>query len=693
MRVFIIRPFGVQQNIDFDRVEAQLIQPAILRLQELGRDVSGGTTGEISYAGNIREDMFRLIAISDLVIADVTIHNANAFYELGIRHALCPGHTHLIRGGPIENKYPFDLQTDRYLEYNLENPGASVERFAQALNSTLAGERDSPIFTLLRDLKPHGRGQLVKVPEDFREEVERARNSARRGDLRLLAQECQSFEWDQEGLILVGDAQFKLRAYGGARDTFELLRNGAPNHLHANWRLGTIYQRLALTAAPQDKEDLATRSDQAINRALRVAETPGDEAEQHSLLGSNAKNRWMDDYRSVPPEQRELRALESACLEEMLKQYMKAAACDLNAHYPAVNVVAFLKVQTLLARRYPDSWAGLHDKDPAGELREREELAERLVAALRLTLQLDDVFKDHQKPLDSWAASSIADTILLSTPDKTPQITKRYRDANAGADRSALEANRRNLAIFRELNLLEPGVTAALGVIDEAMRTKSPPEPPLKRVLLFTGHMVDAPKREPAKARFPRTAAAEQKARKLIYDAVVSEVGADAGETLGIAGGACGSDILFHEVCAELGIKTDLYLVIPPAEFQRESVARGGPGWETRYQELCEKGAPRVLQSSLALPNWLINKPQYTVWIRNNLWMLFSAVATGARKQTVIALFNEERDEDGPGGTKHLLVTARAYGLKTVPVDARPLLIVGAGWDLRELADPGESPG
>jgi hypothetical protein len=103
-------------------------------------------------------------------------------------------------------------------------------------------------------------------------------------------------------------------------------------------------------------------------------------------------------------------------------------------------------------------------------------------------------------------------------------------------------------------------------------------------------------------------------------------------------------------------------------------VARGGPAWEERYQVMCEKGTPRVLQNSLALPNWLTNKPEYTVWIRNNLWMLFSAVATGARKQSVIALFNEERDEDGPGGTKHLLDTARAYGLKTVPVDARPLL-------------------
>jgi hypothetical protein len=47
--------------------------------------VAGGTTAEINRAGNIREDMFRLLVVADLVIADVSIHNANVFYELGIR--------------------------------------------------------------------------------------------------------------------------------------------------------------------------------------------------------------------------------------------------------------------------------------------------------------------------------------------------------------------------------------------------------------------------------------------------------------------------------------------------------------------------------------------------------------------------------------------------------------------------------
>src|SRR4051812_15565174 len=88
---FIVRPFGKQKTrisetvieIDFDVVEKTLIDPVLTRL-----GITGRTTGEIVVAGNIRDDMFEMLLTRDLVVADVTIHNANVFYELGIRHAL-----------------------------------------------------------------------------------------------------------------------------------------------------------------------------------------------------------------------------------------------------------------------------------------------------------------------------------------------------------------------------------------------------------------------------------------------------------------------------------------------------------------------------------------------------------------------------------------------------------------------------
>jgi hypothetical protein len=99
VRAFIVRPFGTKEGTDFDRVERELISPALKRLE-----ITGRTTGEIAEQGNIRTDMFQRLATADLVVADISIHNANVFYELGLRHALRERMTFLLR-----SRVPFPL--------------------------------------------------------------------------------------------------------------------------------------------------------------------------------------------------------------------------------------------------------------------------------------------------------------------------------------------------------------------------------------------------------------------------------------------------------------------------------------------------------------------------------------------------------------------------------------------------------
>ncbi|MGR8965712.1 hypothetical protein [Rhizobium leguminosarum] len=87
----------------------------------------------------------------------------------------------------------------------------------------------------------------------------------------------------------------------------------------------------------------------------------------------------------------------------------------------------------------------------------------------------------------------------------------------------------------------------------------------------------------------------------------------------GIAGGACGSDILFHEICNAFNIRTQLLLALPEARFQAESVNRGGADWVMRYQQLCQRVPPRVFADSKDLPHWLCGRKGYDIWQRNNL--------------------------------------------------------------------------
>src|SRR5512138_3862958 len=117
MRAFIVRPFGTRQGIDFQRVHDELIAPALERA-----GIAGNTTEQFLEAGNIRIDMFEQLLLADVVIADISVHNANVFYELGVRHALRARQTVLIRAKADE--VPFDLRTDRYLEYDHGSPGA-----------------------------------------------------------------------------------------------------------------------------------------------------------------------------------------------------------------------------------------------------------------------------------------------------------------------------------------------------------------------------------------------------------------------------------------------------------------------------------------------------------------------------------------------------------------------------------------
>jgi hypothetical protein len=160
----------------------------------------------------------------------------------------------------------------------------------------------------------------------------------------------------------------------------------------------------------------------------------------------------------------------------------------------------------------------------------------------------------------------------------------------------------------------------------------------------------------------------------MIQEAVQKELSGHEGSTLGIAGGACGGDILFHEVCEQLGVKTELDLALPEDKFQVTSVQRGGGNWIERYQKLISCKVPAVLQQDEALPRWLADKPDYDVWRRNNLWMMFNALATGSRQLTLISLFNRESDARGPGGTRHLTEEAGKWGFKIIELDAQQLL-------------------
>lgn len=206
-----------------------------------------------------------------------------------------------------------------------------------------------------------------------------------------------------------------------------------------------------------------------------------------------------------------------------------------------------------------------------------------------------------------------------------------------------------------------------------------------KRVLLFAGHMLDSPDRR--KLRFP--ADKESSAREKIKEVVLREMNDGAGVSAAYAGGASGGDILFLEVCAELGIETRLYLAVQPQLYITTSVSKAGPSWVERFWKLhaehVARNQVRVLSDTADaadddvdyLPAWLRDKPDYNIWERNNLWMLFNALAASYEKTahpnlTLVALWDRE-EGDGPGGTGHLVCEAESLGARCAIIDTKEL--------------------
>lgn len=674
MRAFIVRPFGTRKTggsdpvtIDFERVERELIAPA---LGHYG--IHGLTTLEIAAQHNIRVDMFERLVTADIVLADISIHNANVFYELGIRHALRDRHTFLLRckGDDV----PFDLRTDRYFEYASTDPAATLPALIDALGQTLRASRDdSPVFQLLPDLEAEDPEKFMILPEGFADAVDRADAAG----LELLADEIGGLFWESRGLRLIGRAQFSRGTWEGARSTWESLLKLRPRDPEVSIRLGTVYQRLAeATPNAMSRSEFAALSDQMLLRVLDFENVPDHQrARTWALLGRNQKVRWHDTWADLPPEQRRQVALESPNLEAAYKHYARGFVEDCDHFYAGLNALALLVCQIELAEAMPGLWQDLAGADAQAEYELNRKRLERtrLESAVSWSIHADAERESSPGEESFWRGVSEAD-LLLFTATSAGAVRAAYRRALDRASILDLEAVQRQLQLYADIGVLQANCAVARQIVDERRARlnvdSARPVTPPSRVLLFSGHNLDLPGRE--KPRFPPSM--EGVARDAIRAVVQAEADLAGGPVLGMAGAAHGADILFHEVCHELGIPTRVYLAIPREDYQVESVQEAGADWVERFRVICDRSPPFVMQPTRTMPEWLQDKRDYTVWQRNNLWILHRALAVaGGSYVTLIALWDGESEGDGPGGTADMVRTARARGAKLRHIDTKQL--------------------
>jgi hypothetical protein len=667
-RVFVIRPFEKKKDssgkvLDFERVHDELIGPALE-----ASNLSGATTGEIVDAGNIREDMFSLILEADLVICDITIHNANVFYELGIRHALRKKATILIKGETTADGTPFDLLTDRYLSYDIDNPGATKKKLVTMIKATLQSDRetDSPIFLMLPALIEADPSTVQVLPLDFREEMERARAAKSKGWLRLLVQDLGSRRFQWIGLQLVADAQWQLKDYEGARESFEAIREAHRENIPTNLALANIYERLYRN---EGKLEFLIASDQAIERVLASKDvTSTNYAEALALKGRNQKTRWRLAFKDLTTVNERRRAAMNQELRECYEAYLKAFYQDLNHFYSGLAALQMGTIFLDLSEGEDGLWKDSFDNDHEAEMYRRKLAKDVEILRLVVPALVEAVLNrlNQTDPDRVWAEISKADALFLTELNEQ-RVLKRYKDAIPKDNPFAWDAARGQLQLFADL-----GVKAnlALAVIDAIDSQYMEPKPLVYKplhVVLFAGHRVDAPGR--AEARFP--AQQEGRARQLIQDAL-SKLDRDH-HIVGLASAAPGADILFHEVCDELKIPSTLCLPIPAADYARLAF-EDLDDWRSRFLNLLrEKKEVLELSDREGLPRWLYGA-NTDPWVRGNRWVLQMALTSGADVITLVALWDRKNKGDAPGGTANMVQMARNTGkVHIVTIDAKML--------------------
>lgn len=678
---FIVRPFGVKDDIDFDGVHAKLISPALAKA-----GIAGNTTESIFEAGNIRQDMFELLLTSDLVIADISIHNANVFYELGIRHALRDAHTILIRCR--KDEVPFDLKTDRYIAYDLADLESGIESLRKSIEETLANEKpDSPVFRMLPGLIKQEPETFLAIPATFVGDLEKARNGDG-GLLNLLSFEIRrfNFSWSLPALRLIGETQFQKGLESQGVETWNTLLTLKRGDIQAYSRLATIYQRLAeseMKRNPTLAKEIYAKSDNAIEFLINQKETLNskDIAEACALKGRNEKGRWIASWIDEPKEEVAKKAISSVFLTNAFNSYLTGYEEDLNECYAGINALGLLKIIVDLAEREPDSWTNNYDEDDEASqaLEGYKKEFEVLTVVMRKTLETNQSKLKLLGKKDLWHELTYAEFTLLTSrnPDR---VVRRYQDAIEIAKQDNKEfyiySSLRQVRIYEKLGIMPDNVAA---VFNQYQEKEFDTRPDKQQVILFSGHMIDeAGRNEP---RFPNELAdAAKKEIRSKVQFIVSEEQKRASDEkpinfLGVAGGACGGDIIFHEVCKELGIPSKILLALPQQEFIAKSVSRGGNDWIGRFNALYNDPEVdfHILSETEEMPKWLGTQDKsYTFWQRNNLWTMYTAMAAGGRNISLLALWDGKAG-DGPGGTNHMIEEIEKLGAKSIIINPRDL--------------------
>ncbi len=543
---FMIMPFGKKATgaepgkapaeIDFDALWDKALRPMIqdeLHYVPIRADQDAGSL--------IIKAMIERLAISDLVIADLTIPNANVYYEVGVRHAAKKAGCVLIAAD--WSKPLFDMAQMRRLTYPLKDTSVTDESAGPIRNALKDGIRQvmdhiSPVFETLPGYPgPVDPAQL----ESFHDVAERLAMLQSEVSLVRALPPTEAATEVKRLVDTYGEDAGAVPSV--ALDLTRLLRD-TRQWASALAFIDGLPPRIKEIPIMREQRALvlgkAGKPLEAIAELETLIRVGGDSSERSGLLGG----RYKALYESAADAQSK-----SVYLNKAIASYDRGMMLDLNDYYPSSN----------LPRLY----------------RERKQSADETKAMVAANLALVACNRSRiRNPEDPWALP----TLLGAAFDAgdVPTARKMLDEFTQAATApfpidSTIPDLRRSLALLRDAEA-SSGLASILGEFQRLLD-------PNGTVIALAGRRIDAVGAKDL--RFPPENAptVAQRIRNMLVATASTGV---------VASAACGADILALECAGELGLNRRVILPFPRDRFRATSVADRGDEWGVRFDAILE---------------------------------------------------------------------------------------------------------
>jgi hypothetical protein len=307
--------------LDLDKSYRYIIQPAV---KAAGLECK--RADEIIHSGIIDVPMYEQLLMADVVVADLSTYNCNAFYELGVRHALKPYTTITI----AEDKmvYPFDLGHIAIRKYQHMGDGidfGEVERMRGELRQAIEiiankPTNDSPVYEFLKDLKP----PMLAIAEAIAAVAPPPPVTASADNPTVSV------------LMTQVDDAFKRSDFTTAKALLNLVRTMLPSEAY-------VVQKLALATYKSKSPDPISALQEAKQILLSLKPDVSTDPETLGLWGAVHKQLWD-------------RTKAREALDTALFSYEKGFNLK-NDHYNGINLAYLLNVRAAVSDKIEDAIA------------------------------------------------------------------------------------------------------------------------------------------------------------------------------------------------------------------------------------------------------------------------------------------------------------------------------------------------